>query len=192
VSNIITWVFAFFWGFIIYCVFAQKKIAYILALATSLISCIFGLIPALIAEGVIPYSEYVAGSFEIGSPHWARTFANGLVFILLLADGIWHLITKKGNLMTFTAPGNKIDVNVSKQLVMMSMFFFWLSLVSFLGTNFMRAAHVVDGINIWQLVEAQNIGGISTAVIGGSMLGVGMLLKQISASKSLISTMEGK
>ncbi len=81
ISNIITWIGAIFWGYIIYATLTQKKGAYIMALITSFISFVMGLIPALIADldGVDAENP-----FEIGSPHWARTFANFLVILVLV------------------------------------------------------------------------------------------------------------
>jgi len=128
----------------------------------------------------------------MSSPHWAKTMANALVFVLLVVDGLVHLIKKEGAIITYTSTENKLTGNVAQQLVMMSLFFFWLSIVSFTGTQFMAGAHLVGGVNVWELVQIQNIGAISTSVVGTSMLGVGMILKQIHPTNSVMSAMEGK
>ncbi|MHA1618890.1 MAG: hypothetical protein ACTSVZ_06370, partial [Promethearchaeota archaeon] len=80
--------------------------------------------------------------------------------------------------------------NIARQIMVMSLFFFWLSIVSFLGTNFMAGAHVVSSINIWQLVEIQTIGSYVTSAIGISMLGGGLIVKQFMPSHSVTTSVE--
>jgi hypothetical protein len=179
ISNVITWVFAFFWGFVIWSTLTQKKFAYWLALVTSGISFVFGLIPALYAD-TNGFSE----DFDLGSPHWARTFANGLVLILLVIPPVFK------SMLAFTATENQMTGNIARQIIMMSMFFFWLSFVSFLGTNFMAGAHLVSSINIWQLVEIQTIGSYVTSAIGLTMLGGGLVVKQFMPSHSVTTSVE--
>ena len=180
-SNILTWLGAIFWGYVIYAVLTQKKGAYLMALITASVSFVVGLVPALIAD-MSKVTEEV--SFSIGSPHWARTFANLLVIIVLVIPPV------RKSVMKFASEENRLTGNVAQQIMMMSVFFFWLSLMSFLGTNFMASAHVVQGINVWELVEIQNIGTIATSVIGVSMLGGGFILKQFKPSRALITTVE--
>jgi hypothetical protein len=182
ISNIITWVGAVFWGYVIYAILTQKKGAYLMALGTSVVCFIMGLIPALIADldGVDAENP-----FEIGSPHWARTFANFLVILVIVIPPVRKSVQK------FASAENKFTGNVAQQLMIMSMFFFWLSIMSFLGTNFMASAHVISGVNIWQLVEIQTIGAYATSVVGASMLGGGFILKKFKPSNSLITSMEG-
>ncbi|MHA1887556.1 MAG: hypothetical protein ACTSX0_05995, partial [Promethearchaeota archaeon] len=68
---------------------------------------------------------------------------------------------------------------------------FWLSMISFLGTNFMASAHVISGFNYWQLVEIQSLGAYTTSIIGVSMLGGGFILKHFKPANSLITSVEG-
>ena len=188
ISNIVTWIGAIFWGYVIFATLTQKKGAYLMALITSVICFGFGLAPALIAD-ISGWKADNAGlltvPFEIGSPHWARTIANLLVIIVILIPPVRKSIQK------FASAENRFTGNVAQQIMMMSMFFFWLSLMSFLGTNFMASAHVVSGINVWELVEIQSIGAIATSVVGASMLGGGFILKQFKPSKSLMTSVEG-
>jgi hypothetical protein len=178
-SNIITWIGAFFWGYVIYAIFTQKKAAYLMALITSAVCFVMGIIPAIISD-----TKNFTIEFSVGSPHWARTFANGLVLIMLLIPPM-----KKG-MDGFAASKSTMTGNIAQQLMVMSMFFFWLSLVSFLGTTFMASAHVINGVNVWQLLEIQSIGAYVTLAAGGSMLGGGFILKQFNPSKALITTVE--
>ncbi|MHA1610425.1 MAG: hypothetical protein ACTSYU_00100 [Promethearchaeota archaeon] len=179
VSNIITWLGVILWAVVIYLTLTQKKLAYWLALATSGISFVFGLIPALYAD-----TKDFTVPFELGSPHWARTFANGLCLILLVIPPVFK------SLLAFTATENQMTGNIARQIMVMSLFFFWLSIVSFLGTNFMAGAHVVSSINIWQLVEIQTIGSYVTSAIGISMLGGGLIVKQFMPSHSVTTSVE--
>ena len=180
ISNIVTWLGVIAWGFVIYCVLTQKKPAFLLALITSFISFVLGLIPALIAD-----TNTFTEPLEIGSPHWARTFANFLVLIVLIIPPVGK------SLRTFTATENRMTGSVANQIMMMSMFFFWISIVSFLGTTFMAGAHVIQsGLNVWELVEIQSLGAITSSVIGASMLGGGFIIKQLKPSNSVITSLE--
>ncbi len=187
VSNVITWAGAVFWGYVIFAVLTQKKWAYWMALGTAVISFIMGIIPAMIAD-LAKWTGANQGpvkvDFAIGSPHWARTFANLLVIIVILIPPVRKSVQK------FASAENKFTGKVAQQIMLMSMFFFWLSLMSFLGTNFMASAHVVQGVNVWQLVEIQTIGAYATLITGVSMLSGGFILKQFNPSKSLITTVE--
>ncbi|MFX0057566.1 MAG: hypothetical protein ACFE8J_04625, partial [Candidatus Heimdallarchaeota archaeon] len=64
----------------------------------------------------------------IQSPHWAKTFSNlmvlGVLVVLVLVPA-----SNKG-LKKFIAQENTITRNVGKQLMLMSLFFFWFAFVS--------------------------------------------------------------
>ncbi|MHA1746579.1 MAG: hypothetical protein ACTSWW_11300 [Promethearchaeota archaeon] len=179
ISNIITWLGTLVWGYVIFAMLTQKKGAYLIALITSAVSFVFGLIPAIIAD-----TKNFTVPFSVGSPHWGRTFANLMVLILLLIPPV------RTSLQNFTAAENRWTGKVAQQLMVMSLFVFWLSLVSFLGTTFMAGAHVVDGVNIWEIVQIQTYGSYITLAAGVSMLGGGFILKQFNPSKALITTVE--
>ena len=179
ISNIITWLGTIVWGVVIFMMLTQKKGAYLMALITSAISFVFGLIPAIIAD-----TKNFTRDFSLGSPHWGRTFANAMVLILLLIPPV------RTSLMKFTSAENRWTGKVAQQLMIMSMFLFWLSLVSFLGTTFMAGAHLVDGINVWEIVQIQTYGSYITLAAGVSMLGGGFILKQFNPSKAVITTVE--
>ena len=187
ISNVLTWVGAVFWGYVIFAVLTQKKFAYLMGLLTAVVSFIVGLVPAIIADTASWMSNNegpVKVPWAIGSPHWARVFANLLVILVLIIPPVRKSVQK------FASAENKFTGKVAQQIMLMSMFFFWLSLMSFLGTNFMASAHVVQGVNLWQLVEIQSIGAYATLITGVSMLSGGFILKQFNPSKSLITTVE--
>ena len=54
----------------------------------------------------------------------------------------------------------------------------------------MAGAHLVDGVNIWEIVQIQTYGSYVTLAAGVSMLGGGFILKQFNPSKALITTIE--
>ncbi|MHA2281433.1 MAG: hypothetical protein ACXAC5_11315 [Promethearchaeota archaeon] len=181
VMNFITWIFAFVWGVIVWAFLTKKRWAHWGAAFTAIIGTISGIIPAFISD-----TEGFTIPFEgIGSPNWGRALMNIVVLLIL---GIILIIpaTRKG-LLSFTAKAeSRMSGNVARQLIMMSLFFFWLAAFSFLGSEFMRNAHVVGGINYWQTVEIQFFGGIATALIGSSMLAGGLILHQIKRPTSII------
>ncbi|MFX0034900.1 MAG: hypothetical protein ACFE9I_04570 [Candidatus Hermodarchaeota archaeon] len=184
-SNIITWIFGFVWGFVIYMYLTGKKWTYWAALATSAVGFIFGLIPALIAD-----TKNFTEPFEgIGSPHWGRTLINLLILIILLVILVvpYTRHTVK-NFITRERLGSKMATNIAKQLMFMSIFFFWLAFVSFLGTSFLADAHVVNGINFWETIEIQFIGGIVTTITGSLMLTSGLIINQIKQRSILTRT----
>ena len=181
--NILTWVFAFVWGIVIWAFLTKKKWAHWGAVFTAIIGFLSGLIPAVLSDTkgfTVPFPD------AIGSPHWGRTLMN-LVVLMVLGLVLIIPATRKG-LLSFTAKGDRITGNVARQLVMMSFFFFWLAAFSFLGSEFMRGAHVVDGINVWQVVEIQTLGGIVTALVGSSMFAGGAVVYQIKRPSSSIIT----
>jgi len=75
-----------------------------------------------------------------------------------------------------------------KQMILISLFFFWLTAWTFLGTEFMRDSHYIDGVNVWQVLDFQFAGGIVTAIIGTSMLSTALIYNQIRPSSALITT----
>ncbi len=180
-SNIVTWIGAFFWGYIIFALLTQKKGVYLMALITSAVSFAMGLAPALISD--LAKAEAGGTEFAIGSPHWARVFANFLVLIVLVIPPV------KKSVDNFVASDLNIG-GVAQQLMIMSIFFFWLSLVSFLGTSFMASAHTVTGVNLMEVVQVQSIGALATLGFGVSMLSGGFILKHFNPSKALITTVE--
>ncbi|MHA1987723.1 MAG: hypothetical protein ACW98D_13895 [Promethearchaeota archaeon] len=180
-ANIITWAFAFVWGIVIWAFITKKRWAHWGAVATAVIGTLSGLIPAVLSDTsgfTQPFPD------SIGSPHWGRTLMN-LVVLMVLAIVLIIPATRKG-LLSFTAKGDRVVGNVARQLVMMSFFFFWLAAFSFLGTEFMRGAHVIDGINVWQTVEIQTWGGIVTALVGSSMLASGAIVYYVKRPSSAI------
>jgi len=70
----------------------------------------------------------------------------------------------------------------------MALFFLWLGAASFLGSGFMADAHVVGGINVWEMIEIQTIGGVVTSLIGVSMLSTALIYSRIRPSSALITT----
>lgn len=185
ISNIITWVGAFAWGLVIYAVLTQKKWSYWLALGTSAVGFIFGLIPAVIADSYAAENDNRA--FEIGSPHWARTFASALVLIILIVIFVISKVQKK-SVLKYAGLESAMVGNVARQLVMMSLFLFWLSFVSFLGTEFMAEAHVLQGINVWETLQIQSIGAWVTGISGGTMLTSGLIFNQVKSMRSISTT----
>lgn len=197
ISNIITWVGAFAWGLVIYAVLTQKKWSYWLALGTSAVGFIFGLIPAVIADTYAAANndvsenacvvDIVPRAFEIGSPHWARTFASALVLIILIAIFVIAKIQKK-SVLKYAGLESAMVGNVARQLVMMSMFLFWLSIVSFLGTEFMSGAHVLQGVNVWETLQIQSTGAWVTAISGGTMLTSGLIFSRFKSMRTFSTT----
>ena len=191
--NIMTWILAFAWGFLLYVYFTKwpwKRI-FLIGIIVSALGFITGLIPGIIADTNgftfqtwdMFTQTYVAEAFEIGSPHWGRTMANLLMLIVFL---VMNFVPRLK-----TATKNFVEVSdvagrYVKQLIIMSMFFFWLGAASFLGTAFMADAHVVGGINVWQMVEVQFIGGVVTSAIGASMLSTALIYNFIRPSPALI------
>ena len=195
VMNVFTWIMAFAYGFLIYAYFTKwpwKRI-FLLGVIVTIVGFITGLIPGIIAdsngftnlEWSVTTQTWVAAEFEIGSPHWGRTYGNLIMlFVLLLMNFVprLNIATKK-----FVEERN-IAGQYVKQLILMSLFFFWLAAASFLGTRFMADAHVVGGINVWEMIEIQFIGGVVTSIIGTSMLSTALIYNYIRPSSALIRT----
>ena len=182
-ANILTWVFAFVWGIVIWAFLTKKRWAHWGAVFTATMGFLSGLIPAVLSDTkgfTVPFPD------AIGSPHWGRTLMN-LVVLMVLAMVLIIPTTRRG-LVSFSAKGDRITGNVARQLVMMSFFFFWLAAFSFLGSEFMRDAHLIDGINVWQVIQIQTTGGIVTALVGSSMLAGGAVVYQIKRPSASIIT----
>jgi len=201
VMNVLTWIMAFAWGFLLYAYFTKwpwKRI-FLLGLIVSLVGFISGLIPALIADtngftflewdamgsGPPFFTDsqiWVTFEFEIGSPHWGRTMGNALMILIFL---VMNFVPRlKTSAKKFVEVRNVAGQYV-KQLIIMSLFFFWLGAASFLGTRFMADAHVVGGINVWEMIELQFIGGVVTSLIGASMLTTALIYSQIRPASVL-------
>jgi len=195
VMNIFVWILAFAWGFLLYAYFTKwpwKRI-FLVGIIVSGLGFITGLIPALIAdtngftflEWSVTTQTWVTFEFEIGSPHWGRTYGNLLmVFVFLMMNFVprFKVAAKK-----FVEERN-ISGQYVKQLVLMALFFLWLGAASFLGSGFMADAHVVGGINVWEMIEIQTIGGVVTSLIGVSMLSTALIYSRIRPSSALITT----
>jgi hypothetical protein len=193
----ITWILPAVWGFVIYSFLTNRKWSYWLAVGTAITSFVIGLIPALISDTngftfstlhQIPYADpplpgnwVEAFEFEIGA-HWSKVFASLMVLILVLP---YPRSPIKRSLQSFSSTENKWGTGVARQLTMMSMFFFFLAILSFLGSGFMKDAHIIGGISVWEMVEIQIAGGIVTTVAGTSMLSGGLILHYIRRPSSL-------
>lgn len=183
-SNVITWVAGAAWGGIIYMYLTARKFTYIAALIASFLGFIFGAIPGFIFD-TMNFTKPFTG---IGSPHWGRALLSLLTFILLL---VFYLYpgTRRG-IKAFMDKENRIAGTLSRQLIMMSVFFFWMAAVSFLGTTFMRDAHVIEGVNVWEFVGWQITTGYVITIIGSSMLVSGLIIHKFKPSKSLTTIKE--
>jgi len=194
VLNVVTWITSLITAFLIFAYltgFLGKWIWYV-ALLNALIAFLAGLIPALIADtNGFTFLEWEAGSFMapvqawvpfiyegIGSPHWAKTIANATV-LAVLAIVIFFDLIKVTNFKSFTEKDNRFSGNVGRQLMLVSFILLWLSAVSFLGTGFMADAHIVGGINVWELIEIQSLGGYITLFGGASTLSAGLIYNKI-------------
>jgi hypothetical protein len=190
--NIVTWVTSFITAFMLFAYltgFLGKWIRYV-AIINALIAFLAGLIPALIADtngfSFMSWDSATQGYLpfvyeSIGSPHWAKTIANATVLGVLALIMFFDLI-KVTNFKSFNEKDNRFSGNVGRQLMLVSIILFWLSAVSFLGTSFMADAHVVGGINVWELIEIQSIGGYVTLFSGVSALSAGLIYNKIRPS----------
>ena len=202
--NVITWILAFAWGFLLYAYFtkwAWKRI-FLMGLIVSILGFISGVIPAIIADtnaftmleweamGAGPPfftggQIWVAFEFEIGSPHWGRTMGNLLMVAIFL---VMNFVPKLNVAAKKFVEERNIAGQYVKQLILMALFFLWLGAASFLGSGFMADAHVVGGINVWEMIEIQSIGGVVTSLIGVSMLSTALIYSRIRPSSALITT----
>ena len=181
-SNIITWIVAFAYGLLMYFYLTKMpwKRFFIIAMVVTFAGFITGLLPAL-SSSTKGFTE------EFGSmgPNWGRTIANAIMMIMLLAMNFVPRL--KGAVKSFIEE-RSIAGQYVKQMILISLFFFWLAATSFLGTEFMRDAHVIDGINVWTTVDFQFLGGFITAGIGASMLSTALIYGKIRPSPALITT----
>lgn len=158
----------------------EWKRFFLIAVIVSALGFLTGLFPALVSD-----TSGFTEAFEFGSPNWGRTIGNALMLVVLVMMNFvprFKVATKK-----FMEERN-IAGQYVKQMILISLFFFWLAAVSFLGTEFMRSAHVVGGINVWTTVDFQMVGGVVTALIGTSMLSTALIYNQIRPSSALITT----
>lgn len=181
-SNIITWIVAFAYGFLIYAYITKMawKRFFLIAMIVSLLGFLSGLFPSIISD-----TSGFTEAFEFGTPNWGRTIANALVFVVLLMMNFVprFKVAAKSFIEERSVAGQYV-----KQLMYMSLFFFWLAAASFLGSTFMAGAHVVGGINVWTTVDIQLVGGVITALIGASMVSTALIYNQIRPSSALIAT----
>ena len=173
ITYFLSWILAFVWGLVIYWWLTQKRFAHIFALAVSGLGFIAQAIP-----GVLSDTGGFSDPFDFGSPHWGGAIANLLIFIVLVIG----LIPIKANpinnaIKSATARDNKWGG--SRQLTMVSMFLFWLAIVSFLGSTFMRDAHMVQGVNIWQAVGYQYVIGAIIAGVGTTTLTAAFVIHKV-------------
>lgn len=171
VSNIFTWLMGIGFGVVIYMFLTAKRFAYIAGLATSAVGFLFGVIPAVIADT----KNFTVPWEGISSPHWGRTLMCLLVLVILIA---FYLIpgTRNG-IKAFTSKENRIARTVPLQLIYMSFFFFWMALISFGGTEMLRGAHVIDGVNYWEFLNFQILSGYLITAVGSTMLTSGLIIQ---------------
>ena len=175
VMNVITWITAFATAFLIYAYLTGllSKFIWYIALGVSFLASIAGLIPAYIAD-----TNGFTEPFDFGSPHWAKTIVNMMVFVVLLVVVLLDLF-KVTSFKSFTAKDNRFSGNVGRQLMLVSFILLWLAAISFLGTTFMASAHVVSGFNVWETVQIQSLGTVITLSGGVSTLGAGLICNKI-------------
>jgi hypothetical protein len=180
ISNVFSWIIAFAWGFLIFAYITKWpwKRFFLVGIIVSAVGFLTGLLPALVSD-TSGFTEV----FEFGTPNWGRTIANLLMMIILvLMNFVPRFKTATKNFVEATDVAGRYV----KQLVYMSLFFFWLAAASFLGTEFMRSAHMVGGINVWTTVDIQFLGGVITSLIGVSMLSTALIYNQIRPSSALL------
>jgi hypothetical protein len=179
-ANVVTWIIAFAYGALMYFYFTKMpwKRFFIIAIVVAFVGFMAGLLPAL-SSSTAGFTE------EFGSmgPNWGRTIANAIMMIMLL---VMNFVPRlKGAVKSFVEE-RSIAGQYVKQMILISLFFFWLAATSFLGAEFMRDAHVIDGVNIWQTVDFQFAGGFITTAIGASMLSTALIYSKIRPSPALI------
>jgi hypothetical protein len=155
----------------------QRRFTPLLVVVNCVLGFLAGIFPAMIAD-----TNNFTETFEMGSPHWAKTICSITVLILFVMVFVASKIQKK-SVLKYTALESAYKGQIARQLYVVALFLFWLSFVSFIGSNFMKGAHLVNGFNVWSLVEIQLIGGIATAFAGSSALGGGMIVSQIQRYK---------
>jgi hypothetical protein len=178
--NIITWIMAFAWGFLIYAYITKWPWFrfFIVGIVVSALGFLSGILPAILSD-----TDGFTAPFDMGSPHWGRTWANLIMFVMLL---LMQLVPPFKRATKNFVEASDVAGRYVKQLIYMSLFFFWLAAVSFLGTEFMRGAHMVGGINVWTTVDFQFLGGVLSSMVGVSMLSTALIYKQIRPSSALL------
>jgi len=181
-SNVITWIVAFAYGFLIYSYFTKMawKRFFLIAMIISLLGFLSGLFPAIVSD-----TSGFTEAFDFGSPNWGRTIGNALVMVVLL---MMNFVPRLKVATQKFIEERSVAGQYVKQMILMSLFFFWLAAVSFLGTEFMRSAHTVGGINVCTSVDFHFLGGVITAIIGTSMMSTALIYNQIRPSSALITT----
>ena len=197
-----TWIMAGVWAFVIYALLTNRNYAYLLTVVSAAITFVIGLVPALLATTngftftelqQVPYTgDPLTGTwvdvFEydfFGTPHIAKAMMSILILVFLAP---WPKSPIKKAFKSFSSRENRWGSGVGRQLAMMSIFFFWFGFISFLGSGFMADAHIVSGVNVWEIVQIQNIGGWVTTITGVSMLTTGLIYNKIKAPPSIITT----
>ena len=182
-SNIITWIVAFAYGLLIYFYLTKMpwKRFFIISISVTVVGFITGLLPALASDT----SGFTVPFEGIGSPNWGRTIGNAIVIVTLL---LMNFVPRLKVAAKSFIEERSVAGQYTKQLIIMSLFFFWLAATSFLGTEFMRGAHVIGGVNVWQTVDFQMLGGVITAIIGASIMSTALIYNQIRPSSALITT----
>ena len=182
ISNVLAWITAFAWGYVIYAYFTKMpwKRFFIISITVSTLGFLSGVMPAIISD-TAGFTE----AFDFGSPNWARAIGNLLMMIIIL---MMQFVPRLNVASKKFIEERNVAGQYAKQLILMALFFFWLATTSFLGTEFMKDAHVIDGINVWQLTDFQFIGGVITSIIGTSMVSTALIYNQIRPSSALITT----
>jgi len=179
-SNVITWIVAFAYGFLIYAYFTKMewKRFFLIAMITALVGFITGLLPAMLSS-TAGFTE----AFGSMGPNWGRTIGNAIMLIVLLMMNFvprFKLSVKK------FMEERSVAGQYVKQMILIALFFFWLGATSFLGTEFMRGAHIIDGVNVWQVVDFQFAGGVIATIVGVSTMSTALIYSRIRPSSALI------
>ena len=182
-ANVITWIVAFAYGLLIYFYLTKMewKRFFLISIIITGVGFLAGLFPAILSD-TKGFTEAFTG---MGSPNWGRTIGNAIMIGTLLCMNFVPRfnVAAKSFIEKRSVAGQYV-----KQMILISLFFFWFAAVSFLGTQFMRDAHVIDGINVWQTVDFQMLGGVITSIIGASILSTALIYNQIRPSSALITT----
>jgi len=197
IMNVFVWILGFAWGFLLYAYFTKwpLKRIFIVGMVVAALGFVTGIIPAIIADtngftmlewdmttqSWIPMTEYDPGA------NWSRVIPN---VIMLGVLPVLYFVPRFKVAATKFLEERSIVGQYAKQLILMSLFFFWLGAVSFLGTEFMRNAHVVGGINVWQTIDLQFYGGVVTTAIGASMLATALIYHKIRPTSALIEKLK--
>ncbi|MFX0135738.1 MAG: hypothetical protein ACFFDN_18995 [Candidatus Hodarchaeota archaeon] len=180
--NIMRWILAGAWGVLLYLYFTKwpwKRI-FIIGMIISVLGFVAGLVPLIISG-----TEGFTVPFDIENPNLSVTFANFMAIIVFL---LLNFVPRLKRATINYVEARSVAGQYVKQLLLMSLFFFWLGGITLLGSEFMRAAHIVDGVNVWQTIEIQFIGGVITTAIGASMLSTALIYHKIRPTSAPIRT----